>query len=324
MFRIAVFILLFSLSASCASYKEAREGLDRFLIDPPFRIFYTVKGENAVVEKSDLNTNGIPDYVEDTMTHLKLADFVFKNILGFREPLKSERYSGVEYIDVNILKLKEEKHLGEAIDAVMTYDRPNGAKDAKVLSLDLRPDLEGRSFTPIHELFHIYMNGYTMLKNKWLVEGLARVSQRAFGYYNLTNKGSPGLPKNKIEQERLYKKSYDAFFFWNELMYRLYGKSEIPYKEKIASARYIDGRYILDDFKMYGFEFLKPFLEELEKSDRLIEKGRGLKRGKWSVKEQLSEKNNDYIWLAIKNTILKHSDTRVRRDPNIRTVLTLD
>jgi len=323
MVRIFLFVTLLSYALFGSNFKEEREGLDRFFIDPPFRIFYTLAGENKVNNR-DINSNGIPDYIEDAMLHLKLADYIFKSVIGLHPPLQSERYKNISYIDVNVLKLKEEKHLGAAIDGVVQYKRPPGAKSTKVLSFDIRPDLDARGFTPIHELFHIYMNGYTMMKNQWLVEGLARVAQRAFGYYRLNYKGSPGLPKSNADKERLFKMSYDAFFFWNEVFYRTFGKTEIPDKDQILRAKYTDGSYILYDFSMHGYQFLPLFLEELQSIDLDIEKSRGLERYKWNKKEQLSSENNKFIWLGIKNIILKHRSKDTPLEPELKHLLLLD
>lgn len=320
MLKIKLILLLWLMQSILFAndLKTQRESLEHSLVEAPFRIFYTLKGKHAITNVTDLNHNKIPDYVEDTMRHLQLADFIFKHIIGLNDPLKTKRYSGVEYIDIHLLNIKNPKHLGQAVDAIFTFKRPNGIKTTQSLSIDLRPNLEGRTFTPIHELFHIYQNGYNMMKNPWLVEGLARVAQRAFGYYRLTNAGSPGLPKTKEQRDRLYTKSYDAFFFWNELMYRVYGKSEIGYKSKILAAKYLDGRYILNDFSMHGFQFLHQFMSELEQLEREIEKIRGTKAYQWSVSEQLSFQNNAYIWLAIKNTIVKYHAHSIKTNPHIK------
>lgn len=326
MFKIKLVLLLwlmpFILLAN--DLKTQRESLELSLIEAPFRIFYTLQGQHAISDVTDLNHNKIPDYVEDTMRHIQLADFIFKNIIGLKEPLKTKRYEKVEYIDIHLLNIKNPQHLGRAVDTIFMFKRPNNIKTTQSLSIDLRPNLEGRTFTPIHELFHIYQNGYNMMKNRWLVEGLARIAQRAFGYYQLTNAGSPGLPKNKEQRDRLYSKSYDAFFFWNELMYRLYGKTQIKYKNKILDAKYVDGRYILNDFTMHGFQFLHQFMSELELLEREIEKIKGISPYQWSINEQLSSSNNRYIWLAIKNTILKYHPNKIKTNPYIKALIMIE
>lgn len=323
MAKIALLLLLLS-SFAFAEYKERREALDKFVVDYPFRIFYTTKGKDRVVDSRDLNKNSIPDYVEDTLIHLKLADYIFSNSLNLTPPLESKKYKKAKYIDINLLNLNNKKHLGQAMDAIIKYDRVAGAKDIYTLNIDIRPDLDGRSFTPIHELFHLYMNGYTDIKNKWLTEGLARVSQRAFGYGRLNYKGSEPFPVSSSERSRLYEKSYDAFYFWNELMYRLYGDSKIENLDKILSVRYVDGGYVLDDFKMYGYKFLRPFFEELQKSDILIENQRGLEGRAWRSGDKFSKENNPYIWRAIKNTIIKERKDRIKNDPYIRAIFLID
>lgn len=322
--KIVLMICLLQIAVLADGLKTQRESLELSFTEAPFRIFYTLQGHHAVTDLTDINKNNIPDYVEDTMRHLHLADFIFKNIIGLKEPLKTKRYEYVEYIDVHLLNIDNPKHLGRAVDTIFTYKRPSAFKTTQSLSIDLRPNLEGRTFTPIHELFHIYQNGYNMMKNRWLVEGLARVAQRALGYYQLTNAGTPGLPKNKEQRDRLYTKSYDAFFFWNELMYRVYGKTAIKYRNKILNAKYIDGRYILNDFSMHGFQFLHQFMSELELLEREVEKTRGISPYKWSVNEQLSPKNNPYIWLAIKNTILKYNPNKIKSNPNIKALFLID
>lgn len=323
MAKVVIYLLLLSAFIQADS-RDRREVLDKFVVDYPFRIFYTTTGQDRIVDSRDLNKNSIPDYVEDTLIHLKLADYIFSNSLNLTPPLESKKYKKAKYIDVNILNLKNKKHLGQAMDAIIKYDRKADAKEVYTLNIDIRPDLDGRGFTPIHELFHLYMNGYTDIKNRWLTEGLARVSQRAFGYGKLNYQGSDPFPVNSTQRSRLYEKSYDAFSFWNELMYRLYGDTKIEDLDKILTVRYVDGRYVLDDFKMYGFKFLRPFFEELQKSDVLIESDRGLDDKAWKSSDKFSEKNNPYIWRAIKNTILKERRDRIKSDPYIRAIFLMD
>lgn len=76
-------LFLLSSCLDARSFKQERESLERSLVEAPFRIFYTLKGKHAV---TDLNQNKIPDYVEDTMRHIQLADFIFKNIIGVSLP----------------------------------------------------------------------------------------------------------------------------------------------------------------------------------------------------------------------------------------------
>ncbi|MGD9553525.1 MAG: hypothetical protein AB7D96_12705 [Arcobacteraceae bacterium] len=69
---------------------------------------------------------------------------------------------------------------------------------------------------------------------------------------------------------------------------------------------------------MHGFQFLHQFMSELEQLEREIEKIRGTKAYQWSDSEQLSSQNNAYIWLAIKNTIVKYHAHSIKTNPHIK------
>ena len=66
-----------------------------------FRIIYYTQGEHAVPE-TDLNHNGIPDFVEDVALQLVVAHHIFCNLMGFPVPLNSSRYPGVQFVDFHI------------------------------------------------------------------------------------------------------------------------------------------------------------------------------------------------------------------------------
>jgi len=85
--------------------------------------------------------------------------------------------------------------------------------------------------------------------------------------------------KTTIEKEKLFKKSYDANSFWNEVI-------------------------IITDKNNLGKSFIKNLLEELDNVDDIAARSRGINVKNWKESEQRSTKNNFYIWQAI-NSVSK-------------------
>ncbi len=290
-------LLLLFVSSFCHAGKwlERRSKLDKVAIYDHFRVFYTLKGRDALPQKRqvDLDKNGIPDFIDKVGGRLLETDQTFTDDVGLTPPLKNKRYRGKAfYIDINVLRFSKEgkgPKNGIAYDGIVKFNRELSEQTTtRVLAIDLSSSVRLQSNSIEHELFHIYQNGYTYFKNRWYTEGTARWSE-------LINDGKLGksgeLPKTLGDKHELYNKSYDAKGFWNALIHRV-------------------------DKKSKGKVFIRHLLEQLDRLDNLAAINRGISPVKWKESEQRSSENSDYIWLAIINALNK-TDPSFAKDKEI-------
>ncbi len=167
-------------------WQEEKESLEEVYFINEFRIFYSKDGKHKLPDHYmvDLNENMIPDYIEDIASQLTLSSEIFTKTLGFKHPLESVRYSNiVKYIDVHILNSKTG---GGAGDAIIDYNYKAFKNQNKALSINLSNNLKLHSLTPMHEMFHLIQNGYTMFKNGWYTEGICPNGENYFLKGNVT------------------------------------------------------------------------------------------------------------------------------------------
>jgi hypothetical protein len=295
--KILISILLSAIFLS-ANWKSERESLDNVYILGDFRVFYTFNGEHALPSenKVDLNKNLIPDYVENIAQRLYVTKQVFTNLLGFQDPLQSKRYKNVKYIDVHIMSSEK----SSAGDEIVTYKYKILDTEDKVLSIQIRNNLTKGTLTPSHEYFHILQNSHTMFKNRWYSEGTARWSESIF------RKGiakQDSLPNSQKQIEELFDKTYDTEGVFGKLTY-LCDKNDGIFKNKIDLKTNIpDYPNLIEDSMVYGYEFMRVFLENLEEIDDYVSKKRGFNKFNWDEKEQKSNENNIFILKALLETI---------------------
>jgi hypothetical protein len=281
-----LFILLisiFSCFVNAGSWEKRRSALEQVAVYKEFRIFYSLSGKDELPKRrrTDNNHNKVPDFIESIGKRLMDSNKFFKYEVGLKNPLKSKRYRGrAHYIDVNVLDFSNNKKgpkNGVAYDGTPKFNRSMvGKSSVNVLAMDISGRVNLNSNTVEHELFHLYQNGYTYFKNRWYTEGTARWSELIIK--GRIGKGSK-LPNTKVEKDKLFKKSYDANSFWNELI-------------------------LITDKKNLGKSFIKYLLEELERVDDIAARSRGINSVNWKESEQRSTKNNFYIWQAI-NSVSK-------------------
>lgn len=264
---------LFFLSILQGSWKEDREELQYFYAQEPFRIFYSLQGKNQLHDKTDNNHNNVPDIIESFMEQLKKAEEVLQTKRGLKHPLKSRRYKDkVQYIDIHMLDL-EEKH-GSAGDAMIRYHYHIIDDNAISLSIALSTRLNSRNLSPTHELIHLYQNGYSMIKTRWYTEGVARLLEKLLRTDQAT---SDPLPKNKIELESVFQRTYANANFFQRF-------EEICEEEN----------------------FIRDFLHSLAEQDKAIEERYAYIPFKWNEEAQKSHKNTSYILKALHKSIKKN------------------
>ena len=283
-------VLLVSCSLPChAEWRERRGALTEMHGVGEFRIFYALSGPDALRSRDDANRNGAPDYVERIAASLVSARETYERSMGLRHPLKSPRYGNeARFIDVNLLTFpltpNGPRH-GIAYDELSSFSRAaDFGRKVKVLVMDISNHLPAGNPTPEHELFHLYQNGYTYFKNRWLTEGMARWVER------MDRRDSGVLPRSTADVRSLFSKTYETAPFWS------------------AVANGVDPAG-------GGRAFIKPFLEELARMD-------DERLGKWSEQEQRSAANDIYIWRGLQNT-LRQAAFRRQWDADIQRLMTL-
>lgn len=301
---MSILFLVVACSQSTGGWKDEREKLDHVFVFGNFRIFYTLQGQNALIDTSDKDRNSVPDIVEDIALQLQVADRLYRDVINLTDPFHSKRYGGtIKTIDVHIL---DSRHRGESGDAVIAYNYkkikpPLPPGDS--LTITLSRSMKTGNLTPAHELIHAYQNGYTMFKNRWFTEGTARWSEYAF-------KEGTGderkLPDNGYDLNDLLTKTYDAKYFWNRLFHLCSGNDgtiELP--ADLRNSSYIGNREkIIQGNDLNGINLMRNLLENLDSYDDRAAADKGLDQFSWKESDQKSPDNNRYIVMALKKTIL--------------------
>lgn len=295
--KIIISILLSAIFLS-ANWKSERESLDNVYILGDFRVFYTFNGEHALSleNKVDLNENSIPDYVENIAQRLYVTKEVFINLLGFQDPLKSKRYKDVKYIDVHIMSSEK----SSAGDEIVTFKYKILNTKDKVISMQVRNNLTKSTLTPSHEYFHILQNSYTMFKNRWYSESTARWSESIF------KKGvakQDNLPNSQKQIKELFDKTYDAEGIFGKLTYLCDTNNGVFKNKKDLKTNIPSYPNLIEDSTVYGYKFIKVFLENLELMSNYVSKLHEFDEFDWDEKEQKSNDNNIFILKALLKTI---------------------
>ena len=302
-------------------WQRRRAALDRVHHADEFRIFYSFDGPDALPDRADINSNGVPDRIENIALQLVAARTIYTDAMKLRHPLQSPRYAGrAKFIDVNVGALPFEaggkKQNGSAGDAVVNYRRsadPEGG--VPVLTIDIARGLPPENLTPAHELFHSFQYGYTLFKNAWFLEGLARWSEHALR----AGSGSPGsLPRSPKDLEALFAASYDASGFWNAVASALDPEGRLDVPAGLREARYVDrpAPVVADDV-LCGVEAMRRVLEALDRADDAVSRREGLDPLDWKESRQKAPENNPCIWSAVTEALR----TFTNRPPNLTQVL---
>ena len=147
-----ILTVLASHVALCADaprpeWQRRRVALDRMHPADEFRIFYALTGPDALPDRTDINSNGVPDRIDNVALQLTTARSVYVDVLKLRHPLKGPRYAGrARFIDVHVatppFQPGAKRQNGQAGDAVVNYHRPCDPEGgAGVLTIDIANDL---------------------------------------------------------------------------------------------------------------------------------------------------------------------------------------
>lgn len=284
---------------------------DRVYQRQDVRIFYEVSGRHAVVDR-DINRNRIPDQVEDLMTQVQAARLLFVEVLGFPEPLGTERFRSAKFIDIHLRHHEVLKMNGVAYDELQRFNKAGDPADTRSLCFNVATSvMASTNLTPAHEFFHLIQYSTTYFKNRWFLEGTARWSERALGAGHLGPTrilSSWPLPEEKVAS--ITAMAYDAAeHFWNPLAQQNDDRGQIPDSPKlqqILSLTYTDGSPVLKDLQLRGAALIRDILIELDRVDDVA--FREQKYDRWSEANQRSSQNNAYLFAAIEEVVSRRRE----------------
>lgn len=278
------------------------------------RIFYDTKGQHSV-DAADLNQNGVPDQVEDVMTQVRAARKMLVEVLGFPEPLKTERFREAKFIDIGFRHEDVLKMNGTAYDELQRYNKPGDPPGTLSIAFTVATSVKAPSnLTPAHEFFHLIQYNTTYFKNRWFLEGTARWSERALGAGGLGPVrvlSSWPLPENR--KQEIAAMAYEASdHLWNPLVARFDKKNstipDSPALKQLQAMTYTDGTPALKDLRLTGWAFIRDLVTELGGIDDLAFRELGYDR--WSEENQRSPKNEAYLWRAVEEVARRHEERK--------------
>lgn len=271
-----------------------------------FVVRYEIEGPNAIAVE-DLNQNQIPDQVENLLTQVIAAKTFFTEGLGFVDPLKSERFRGVEHVVISLRGKEVLKGNGVAFDEIQ---RANAKIKYPHLLFAVSSAVNpSKNCTPAHEYFHLIQYASTYFKNAWFAEGTARWAEDVFKEVpsrTALNSKKAEFPMSETAKAELATMSYDAFgFFWKPFLeWSQTSPLELIPEEvraKLELAKYVDGSPVFHRYEVLRGQTMVKLFQELGVQDDLAKRDRKLES--WPEKEQRSLENQEYLFRAIQAAI---------------------
>ena len=263
-------------------------------------VIYDESGERSLTNKTDANSNGVPDVVEDIATQVNAAREVFNDLFDYPDPLQSARFKNVTSIEIDIdARDAMNKFNGLAFSTV----RKKSAHDpnARALHFKVANTINPHtSSTPAHEYFHLIQYGATYFRNAWYLEGMARWSQDSVAKINYPDGADIHFKlKSKSAKEKIFNGKYEmADFLWYPLAVNMRDKVTLP-AELVAKYKYVDGAPVFQDNIIFGAHVMLKVLHALKVKENLAaEKFGGVKE--WRKTGQRAEVNNEIILDCVK------------------------
>ena len=281
-------IFFFATSADAAIYQQ---GI--------IYVIYDETGEHAVKDKTDKNSNGVPDVVEDIATQVNAAREIFNGVFDFTDPLDCARFKNVASIEIDIESKETLKAYGKAFGNVRKKSVHDPNERALHLSIanTVNPHVNS---TPTHEYFHLIQFGTTYFKNDWYLEGMARWSQDAIDKINYPDGADIHFKlKSKSAAEKIFSGKYDvADFLWYPLAVSKRDKIKLP-PEFTSKYKYVDGSPVFQDDIFSGPNVMLKVLRVMKSKEELAAKNfADIKE--WHKKGHGSDKNNEIILDCVK------------------------
>jgi hypothetical protein len=261
-----------------------------------FRIIFFTQGKDAV-NPTDLNGNGVPDFVEDVALQLVVAHHIYCELAGFQHPLRSERYKEVSYIDV-FLRSRGDGPNGLAFQTAQRAHVP-AAPRARALPMKIAIEITPqRNVTPAHEYFHLIQYATVHMISPWYLEGMAAWSRDAF----VATKPSQ-TPREEVNrllhdpagEAELFAASYNAAaLLWNPLASLCPdGAEHLPKDDPLLRSRYVDGSPVLKDFIFRGAPIMRRVLQEFARLERQAFVDNGYEA--WNLANRRDRRNYAYM-----------------------------
>lgn len=261
--------------AQADNWRTPREALDRRAQRAELSVYYTGEGDNAFRA----------DYVAPLLDQMSAAKQYYEQQLGLQSPLLTPRYQGqLRGIDVHVLRMQGSN--GSAGDAAVHYRyRTFGDLPGRALTITIGAHWSPANLTPAHELFHSYQYGYTLFKNGWFLEGMARALE-----HPIEGGGGPvaPLPSSRSDWNGMVGKRYGAEVFWTRLMQVC---EPVCTPARTAFARPCGGALV------------RSTLEAFQQMDAVASADRGLDPHDWPEAEQRSPANIPYMARGLLNAV---------------------
>jgi hypothetical protein len=303
-----------SVQSSYGGEKSELSQLSHHYVLDKVRVFYATDGVSAV-QLADADSTGIPDHVEDVAKQVWAAKRLFCDVLGFPDPLTSQRYPGVTCIQVF---LRERGEIGGtnglAFDEPQRARRiPEGKPEDRAIVIAVGCNVVApKNVTPAHELFHLIQYGATYFKKSWFLEGQARWAEHALaegGLGDVKYSARGPWPQPPMSLPALFAMSADSeFVLWNPIAMGTDPKGLLPQTpelKELAKLRYSDGSPVLRDIYLTGADLMRDVLIELGRIDDVAFKELGY--AEWSEANQRAPENDRYIYQAIMDALRRRS-----------------
>ena len=306
MASLAIPLLRPASTLAQANDKTAKSKLSESFVLEPVRVFYATDGESAI-DPTDADHSGVPDRVEDVARQIWATRELLCGVLGFPDPFDSERFAGVNCIQVSLLDRSRINNLNGVAYRIPQKAKPvpGGNPDDRALIIALSSTIDARlNASPSHEFFHLLQYGCTYLSNRWFLEGMARWSERSLGEGGIGKillSSEKSWPQSLASRELLYESSYDAAMrLWNPLAKLVDPQGELPAQNlpaHLTALKYSDGSKVLRDDLFNGATLMRDVLIELGTIDDRVMAELGY--DSWTLANQGGAGNNDYIYEAM-------------------------
>ena len=259
-------------------------------------VIYDKEGARAVKNTADINSNGVPDVIEDIATQMNAAREVFNGVFAFPDPLNCEHFKNVTTIEIYIESKAAMKSFdGLAYDRVRKKSVHNPNESALYLRIANTTDPHKNS-TPTHEYFHLVQYAANYFRNHWYLEGMARWSEDAVTKIEHYPSGwdlSVTL-KSSFSEKKIYHGKYNiADFLWHPLAVRMKDKTKIPSK-LTKKYKYVDGSPVFQDNIFYGPNVMLKILRMMKTKEKVAAAQFGGFE-KWLKEGRDAEHNNKII-----------------------------
>jgi hypothetical protein len=208
------------------------------------------------------------------------------NVLGFRDPLDSGRYRAVDFIDINILALGGPN--GLVYDEPWEYSQLPGRANVCSLRFDLSNSVASFTGLVVHEVFHLYQAGYSMIQRVWVDEGIADWVGSPFRPSTATQVVAKSLPSTMAEMTRVFSESPSSPF-WRRLALLMDGSDGfIDLPDHLLDATNANGTPIIKSSYLRGARFVAALYQALDAEDDVVSAQQGWAQYNWTDANQKS------------------------------------